>query len=66
MNNHLSEKLEVLLHVENKFRRRIALESIEIEKAKHHQFDVVNRALHDDDPIKSTYSTSPLYVCTDL
>lgn len=42
-NNHSGGE-EIILHTENKFRRRIALESIEIEKAKHHHsIQLLNR-----------------------
>ena len=54
---------EILLHIKNNFRRRIAFESIEIEKARHfHAYDMVNHAVCTDDLIVKIYSTSPDYI----
>ena len=47
----------ILLHIESNFRRRLAFESIEIEKAKHfYAYDVVNHAVSTDDLINNIIS----------
>ena len=64
--NHLGDD-EVLLHYENKYRRRRALEEIEIAcYGLHHAYDLQNRVVHVDELVTKVFSVSPSYKETEL
>ena len=59
--------VEKILYCEENYRRRLALEEIEIGKMKMlHNFNLLNRTTHMNELIKSIYFVSPSYTCTDL
>ena len=58
---------EILVYMEDNYRRRIALESIEIAKENiYHHHVLLNRVIHNDKLITNVYNESPYYSITEL
>lgn len=59
--NHIGGEEEIL-HIENNYRKRLALESIETTKyQQHHERTVLNRSTHNDNLITEVFARSPHY-----
>ena len=58
---------EFLLHFEDNFRRRLALETIEIEKCcNHHACNLLNGTSYSDELVKKLYAHSPSFEITEV